>query len=232
MRTPTPDPYLLELYGTADLLKQANSTPKSKLPLAVALGSLLTYGALRGSSRENGRQTAQRQQHASDQEAARNAGDVRSLLGGNRLDPYSAQMFQQARAANTAPPPDNGFPLELLDKGAAAYAKQAAQEMAKSASLGGLALKALGGLNRLPNLAVQGAKRAIKPVAQQVPGVGRKSGWKGQALLGAGALGAGALAMKGGKAALEFGSQPAQPYVQGGGASLPRYTNQYGAVTF
>lgn len=113
----------------------------------------------------------------------------------------------------------------MFDKAAAADGIEAGRLLAKTAGIGGVVGSAIGAVNKSPDLLLRGAQKVLKPVVSRIPG----PGLMGKAVIGAGALGAGMLAMKGAKKAGEFGMAPPQEKRLGGhAAGLPSYVNQYG----
>lgn len=223
-----PHAALSRVLGDEQFMKLAFDAPKDwkpmkgGLPLAVALGSMLLYSHLKGSTDRDLRAKQDQANFNRALEANRNAGTSAALRGGASLNPLAALTYQQAMAENQL---TGDYPF---DKDAAAHAEEAARALAKSAGFGSMLMKGIGAVNKSPDLLVRGAQAVTKPVLGALPSMGLKS----KALVGAGVLGTGLLASKAGKKAYEFGMEPAEERRQGApGPGLPRYTNQWGYPT-
>jgi hypothetical protein len=217
-------PQIAEVFGNESFIKAAAkswSPTKGGLPLAAALGGVFLLHQLGKNTRNS---AAEGQGHLDMKrlaEANKNMGDRRSLMGGGQLSfPAAATYNNEMANSNIADYLD-------FDKSAAS-ARRAGQLMAKSAGIGGATLQALGALNKAPNALLRGAQAVTKPLTGALPSLG----WKGKALAVGGAVGAGVLAHKASKKALEFGMEPAQERRLGApGPGLPRYVNEYGVPT-
>jgi hypothetical protein len=199
------------------------SPMKGGLPLAALVGGALLYHGMRnGQRRDLARGTAV-QDARQVAVAQRNAGMNAALRGGAQLEGPGSVIYNNERAANS----DIGD-LYMFDKGASALMSAAGELLAKQAGIGGMALSALGKLNKAPDLAVKATQWAGKNTLGKLPSMG----WKGTAAVGAGLLGAGYAAAKGGKALYNYGMRPAEAHALGGHhAELPQYVNQYGSMT-
>lgn len=175
------------------------------VPLAGLLGAALLYKTLTGGTNKDKAEAQQaRALHMAKAEQS-NAGVNASLRGGARLDPVAQGIYNNEYAANSDP-----GDWYMFDKGAAAHMVEAGRLMAKQAGIGG---------------AVMGAAKSL--------GGALKPGWKTKALIGAGVVGTGLAAAKGGKALYNFGMKPDDPHRQGGyGAARPAYSNQFGVPTY
>lgn len=218
-------PALATYFGVDTVEKlaeaQAGWSPlKGGLPLAALVGGLLlARGMSKGVNQEvqdgNAVHNFKRMS-----EASRNAPINTTLRGGVPLDPRGSLIYDNERM-------DSAGPLDMsqFDKAAALEGIEAGRFLAKLAGIGGPIGGALGAINKAPDLLVSGAQKLLKPVVSRLPGpsLGTK------AVIGAGALGAGMLAAKGGKKALAYGMTPPQEHRLGGhAAGLPTYVNQYG----
>lgn len=192
---------------------------KGGLPLAVALGAALLYNHMSKSVGNDMQVLQDRNDLRRQAESDRGFGDRMNLMGGGQLSFPGAMTYQAARAENSQA---GDYPF---DKNAARYAVEAGRVLAKQAGIGGAGLSLLGKLNQVPNMLMKGVQAVAKPIASAMPSMGLG----GKALAVGGTLGAGLLAAKAGKKALEFGMQPAPERRQGApGPGLPRYVNEYG----
>src|SRR6478609_2090518 len=214
-------PQIAEVFGNEAFIKAATkgwSPSKGGLPLAAALGGMFLLHQLGNNNREakvTGEVRADMKRLA---DSRRNFGDQQSLMGGGQLS-YPAASTYRSELADS-----NVANFSDFDKSAAS-ARRVGQLMAKSAGIGGMALQALGALNKAPNALLRGAQAVAKPLAGAAPSLG----WKGKALALGGTVGAGVLASKASKKALEFGMEPAQERRLGAPSpGLPRYVNEYG----
>lgn len=184
---------------------KAWSPLKGGLPLAALVGGALLYGGMRrGAQRAADADYSRRLPHVG---ATNQAGVNAALRGGAALNPVGSSIYANERA-------DSGMPGDyyLFDKESAVAAGCI---LAKSAGIGGLALNV--------------AKRGVGAIGKLTPSMG----WKSKVLLGAGALGAGMAAYKGGKKLTQFGLTEPTPVPLGGhSAALPQYTNQFGMPTW
>jgi hypothetical protein len=217
-------PQIAKAFGNESFVKAATkdwSPGKGGLPLAVALGGMLLLHQF-GKHNEEAKAVGQgRLDMKRLAESSRNFNDKQNLMGGGQLS-YPAASTYQAELADS-----NAANFADFDK-SAACARRVGQLLAKTAGIGGVALQALGALNKAPNALVRGAQAVAKPVVSAMPSLG----WKGKALAVGGTVGAGMLANKAGKKALEFGMEPAQERRLGApGPGLPRYVNEYGVPT-
>lgn len=212
---------IAEAFGNESFIKAATegwSPRKGGIPLAAALGGMFLLHQL-GKNTQEAKATGQgRLDMKRLADARRNFGDQQNLMNGGQLS-YPAASTYRAELADS-----NLANFADFDKSAAS-ARRAGQLLAKSAGIGGMGLQALGALNKAPNLLMRGAQSVAKPLVSALPSLG----WKGKALAVGGTIGAGVLANKAGKKALEFGMEPAQERRQGApGPGLPRYVNEYG----
>lgn len=192
---------------------------KGGLPLAAALGGMFLLSQLGKNMRENTTRAQDRSDMKRLVEADRNLGDRQSLMGGGQLSFPAALTYQAAQIENSAPD------YTPFDKAAAVSAIEVGRALAKSAGIGGMALNALSAVNKAPNALFKGVQAVAKPIVSAMPSLGMG----GKALAVGGTIGAGLLAHKAGKKALEFGMEPAQERRQGApGPGLPRYVNEYG----
>lgn len=217
-------PQIAEVFGNESFIKAAAKDwkpGKGGLPLAAALGGMFLLHQL-SKNTSNAAATGQgRLDMKRLAESNNNFGDRRALMGGGQLS-YPAAATYNAEMADS-----NTANFSDFDKSAES-ARRVGQLMAKSAGIGGLGLSALGALNKAPSALLKGVQTVGKAVSSATPSLG----WKGKALAVGGAVGAGVLANKAGKKALEFGMEPAQERRQGApGPGLPRYVNEYGVPT-
>ena len=220
-------PQIAEAFGNESFIKAATkgwNPGKGGLPLAAALGGMVLLHQLGKNNREAKAVGQGRLDMKRLAESNRNFNDQQSLMGGGQLS-YPAASTYRSELADSNVANMGGF--ADFDK-SAAVARRAGQLMAKSAGIGGAALQLAGAVNKAPNLLLRGAQAVTKPLASAMPSLG----WKGKALAVGGTIGAGLLANKVGKKALEFGMEPAQERRQGApGPGLPRYVNEYGVPT-
>lgn len=197
---------------------------KGGLPLAAMVGGLLLARGMSRSANAGVDDAKDRHNVARVSEAGRLAQANATLRGGAPLDPMGAMLYRGERA-------DSGLigDTSMFDKAATILGAAAGSLLAKHAgigpSIGSTIAGAVGAVNKAPNLLVGGAQKLLKPVVSRMPSLGVLP----KAVIGAGAVGAGVLAMKGARKAGQFGMAPAQERRQGGhAAGLPTYVNQYG----
>lgn len=189
---------------------------KGGLPLVAALGGMFLLHQLSNGMHENTTQAQGRIDMKRLAESDRNFGDRQNLMSGGQLSFPASMTYQAAQIENSSPD------YTPLDKAAAFSAIEAGRALAKSAGIGGMAM---GAINRAPNALLKGVQAVAKPVVNAMPSLGMG----GKALAVGGTIGAGLLAHKAGKKALEFGMEPAQERRLGApGPGLPRYVNEYG----